>query len=385
MTELFDLTDDSWGYPGGEGRKIDASVVARDAEADWWVEHARKNGVDLLSLYNGRVGFVVVPTRGLGIQNAETSKFARIGWKSPAGGSPIHPSSVNLADLNGLGWLSGFNELMCRCGLESNGPPIDDPPFRHGLHGRIANQVAGDVEIFVDGEDGGEIGIEGWVPERRLFGPNLSLRVRYATRTNSNALSMRDTIMNHADSPTKVVLLYHWNFGPPILEAGAQFVAPHRAIVPQSPRAAEGIGHYGTYGPPQPGFAEQVYLYELLADAGDRTVVLLRSNAGDLGVALRFSIQQLPCFTLWKCERGLNEGYVTGLEPGTNYPNPRPFEREHGRFVELGPGEQYVAETTFEILEGSGEVGAVEAEIGRLQGRVTPRIEPAPIGPWAPE
>ena len=47
---------------------------------------------------------------------------------------------------------------------------------------------------------------------------------------------------------------------------------------------------------------------------------------------------------------GLRDGYVTGLEPGTNYPNPRPFEKARGRVVTLPPGGRYVVETILEVL-----------------------------------
>ena len=56
--------------------------------------------------------------------------------------------------LSGLGWLSGFDELMCRCGLENNGAPEFNAngSLRYGLHGRIANTPAHHVELTVDGD-----------------------------------------------------------------------------------------------------------------------------------------------------------------------------------------------------------------------------------------
>ena len=41
-------------------------------------------------------------------------------------GDPVHPAFVPIAEPSGVGWLSGFDELMCRCGLESNGAPDFD-------------------------------------------------------------------------------------------------------------------------------------------------------------------------------------------------------------------------------------------------------------------
>ena len=40
-------------------------------------------------------------------------------------------------------------------------------------------------------------------------------------------------------------------------------------------------------------------------------------------VVLRFHRDQLPGFTLWKNTAGPRDGYVSGLEPASNYPNPR--------------------------------------------------------------
>ena len=47
-------------------------------------------------------------------------------------------------------------------------------------------------------------------------------------------------------------------------------------------------------------------------------------------MSIKFNKRQLPCFTLWKNRQAAVDGYVTGLEPATNYPNPKPFEKEKG-------------------------------------------------------
>ena len=77
---------------------------------------------------------------------------------------------------------------------------------------------------------------------------------------------------------------------------------------------------------------------------------MLRNQAGDKAVVLRFHKDQLPCFTLWKNTAGRRDGYVTGLEPATNYPNPRPFEKARNRIVTLPVDGRYVVETTLEVL-----------------------------------
>jgi hypothetical protein len=112
---------------------------------------------------------------------------------------------------------------------------------------------------------------------------------------------------------------------------------------------------------------------------------MLRNQAGDKAVVLRFSREQLPAFTLWKNTSGLRDGYVTGLEPGTNYPNPRPFEAARGRVVTLPVGGRYVAETTLEVLATADEVNAVMAEIQRIQAQGGPAtVNTVPLEPFSP-
>jgi hypothetical protein len=243
------------------------------------------------------------------------------------------------------------------------------------------------VAVHVDPDPPHEIAIEGHVDETRLFGPQLRLETWYATIPGSNRLTVRDEVVNLKDQPAEFQLLYHWNFGPPFLDEGARFSAPIRAAAPRDARAQEDIDGHDRYGGPQPGYSEQVYFYDLLGPLGvDRgpTLAMLRNADGDKGVVLRFRKDQLPAFTLWKNTAGLRDGYVTGLEPGTNYPNPRPVEQARGRVVTLPPGGRYVAETVLEVLVTADEVAAVEAEIRQLQAGVRPTIHKGPAEPFTP-
>jgi hypothetical protein len=319
-----------------------------------------------------------------------------LGWESPITDGPVHPGLVNLAAIGGLGWLDGFDELMARCGLEHNGAPFQvktvqaEGSERHttfGLHGRIANIPASSVAVHVGADPPHEIVVEGRVEESRLFGPQVRMETRYTTVPGSNILVVRDEFVNLKDQPAEIQVLYHWNFGPPFLEEGARFLAPIRTVTPRDVRAQEGLSRHDTYGGPEPGFTEQVYYYVLHAEpaAVPATLAMLRNQAGDKAVVLRFRTDQLPAFTLWKNTAGLRDGYVTGLEPGTNYPNPLPFEKARNRVVTLPPGGRYTAETTLEVLATAEEVAAVEAEIQRLQAQGAPTVYPRPMEPFAPE
>ena len=60
-----------------------------------------------------------------GLASARSPATVEVGWQSPVDG-PVHPQFVPLADPSGLGFLDGFDELIVRCGLESNGAPEFD-------------------------------------------------------------------------------------------------------------------------------------------------------------------------------------------------------------------------------------------------------------------
>jgi len=71
---------------------------------------------------------------------------------------------------------------------------------------------------------------------------------------------------------------------------------------------------------------------------------------------VEFSVRRLPAFTLWKNTAAEPDGYVTGLEPGTDYPNPRQFERQQGRVLTLDAGESYEAGVKLSLVRGRSDV-----------------------------
>ena len=86
-------------------------------------------------------------------------------------------------------------------------------------------------------------------------------------------------------------------------------------------------------------------------------------TAGTRGLSLDVNVSTLPCFTLWKNTGDLADGYVTGLEPATDFPNPRPTEREAGRLLVLEPGESRMFQLALAVHDGANEVAAVKASI----------------------
>ena len=121
-----------------------------------------------------------------------------------------------------------------------------------------------------------------------------------------------------------------------------------------------------------------------MGDDQEKTTVLLRNAAGNKGVSLEFNIRELPSFTVWKCTQPEADGYVTGLEPGTNFPNLKTFERKHGRVVSLAPGASHKVQIDLTVHAAADEVAAVEKKIRALQDRTHPVLHDRPIGKFSP-
>src|SRR5205823_4836318 len=149
---------------------------------------------------------------------------------------------------------------------------------------------------------------------------------------------------------------------------------------PRDSRAAEGgMAGWNSYsGPHGPGYTEQVYLMELYAGDGGVTEALLKSADGSMGALVSFNIRQLPFMTLWKNEAASKAGYVTGMEPGTSFPFPKPVEREAGRIVKLGGGESHKANLSFKALCSAEEVETATRSIEKLQV-ADPEVQTSPL------
>ncbi|MCC5869066.1 MAG: aldose 1-epimerase family protein [Gammaproteobacteria bacterium] len=339
----------------------------------------QSDGVDIIRVSHGDFGFEVVPTRGMGIRYGWVGP-TRIGWDAPVPG-PVHPAFVPLSDAGGTGWLCGFDELVTRCGLESNGAPEFYPNgrLRYPLHGRIANRPAHRVAVEADDR---QVVVTGSVDESRLLGFKARLHSRIETTVGAAGFTVRDRIENTSGQDTTIQLIYHFNIGMPLLGPGARFHAPVEVLVPRDDASARDVATWHRYIAGAAQCDEQVFFLRLLGDTAKRSRVLLVNAAGDLAVSLAFSLRELPWFTLWKQLGAPGDGYVTGLEPGLNLPNRTGFEREQGRVLELRSGESFETGLEMEVLQDPESIREAVAAIEALQGTNQILIHERPQFPW---
>lgn len=350
---------------------------------DWsrWSD-GKSMGMKCLTIDNGAMRTVILPERGMGIWKSQIQEV-EYGWQSPVCG-PVHPSLVPVGDPSGIGWLEGFDELLVRCGLLSNGAPeFDDRGHvRYPVHGRIANLPCHELSIESQAELG-FVDVVGKVIESRFLVYSLELETRYRFYPNRNTIEIHDTVTNPLTTPGSMQLLYHINLGQPVLQAGSRIIAALDHLAPRDARASEGVDTWSICEGPEGGFREQVYYSTPLVDEHDWAEAMLTNHDGTLGYSVQFDTRTLPCLNFWKNTAGVEDGYVLGIEPASGFPNTKSFEEQQGRVVKLQGGQSRTFRLRLHALSSASEVQNAMERIHRLQTRPG-TVDATPRKGWSP-
>ena len=330
------------------------------------LDSGKAAGLTCLTIDTGAVSATVLPDRGMGLWKCWSGDL-EFGWQSPVAG-PVHPCFVPIHDATGIGWLEGFDELLVRCGLQSNGAPefAENGSLRYPLHGRIANLPAHRLDIQIDVENG-ILDVIGVVTESRFLVYSLELQTRYRFRAGSPVVEVIDTVTNRSSLPGSMQMLYHINVGQPVLQSGSTVHTAFRSLAPRDARAADSVGQWNRCEGPASGYQEQVYFIDPLADEQSWSEAMLASADGTFGFSVHFDTRTLPFMSLWKNTAAVEDGYVVGLEPATGFPNPRTFEERNGRVVSLQGGESRTFRLKLQPLASPNEVTQSRSRIESLQ------------------
>lgn len=326
----------------------------------------RQEGVELIEVDNGRLHFSVIPTRGMNLYRVASGDVT-LGWNSPVK-EIVNPAFIELESRGGLGWLDGFNEFLVRCGVEWAGHPGMDNGKLLSLHGRMGNIPASKVVVVIDDQPPHRIRVRGLVVEQTFKFADYEMWTEVSTEPGSAAFRIDDTLTNRSDYEREFQIIYHGNFGPPLLEQGSRFVAAAKQVTPFDDYAAKDIDQWTVYRGPTKNFGEHVFNLVPFARTNGSTTVMLQNAAANRGVRIDYDVKALPHFTLWKNTDTMKEGYATGLEPGTGYPYDRAVERAHGRVPKLAPGASRPFGLEYTILFDAAAVSTCEKDIAGIQG-----------------
>ena len=159
------------------------------------------------------------------------------------------------------------------------------------------------------------------------------------------------------------MLLYHFNTGYPLLDEGAEFVAPSRTQVARDAASANAKGESNLFvmDAPRDCYPEQVFYHDLAADETGNTFCALKNSKLGLALKLSFNKSELPFLTQWK---SIASGdYVLGMEPGNCHVEGLEKERERGTLAVLKAGETRSYTITLDVLSGAEALNTLQAEV----------------------
>lgn len=219
--------------------------------------------------------------------------------------------------------------LLYTCGLRSTGGAHRDNEEWHPLHGRYHSLMAEQVSAEVEDN---QIIIRGVMRETALFGHCLELKRTICIPIFGSEICVTDKITNLAAQEEEYALLYHCNFGWPLVTEDAHVELPeNRKTTPRTEFAATGLGKETTFTAPVAGEAERVFFHEEM----EHRAAIVNEKAG-IRMDLEWS-ENLPILAHW---RSMASGdYVCGLEPTNCYIMGRKYERENGTLPVLAPFE----------------------------------------------
>jgi hypothetical protein len=315
----------------------------------------------------GGLYFTLLPGRGMDIPEAffcgKALHFASgTGITSPA-----------YYEEPGLGWLRNFYVgLLTTCGIANMGAPGVDRGESFGLHGRVSNAAAENLCIDQRWEgDEWIITLKGKMREAKAMFENLSLTRTVETRLGSRGFKLHDVVENNGFEPQPLLMLYHFNFGFPLLSSSSRIIGPVLQTVPRDDEAKKdrGVEEWFSFPEPIAGYKEKVFFHNLAADSDGNTFIsLYNPDTGDgspLGIALRFNKKEVPSFTQWKMPR--KGFYVTGLEPGTATPLGRGVLREKHELPLLEGQAQHKISIDFSVIKDQKEIENLNKEAKKLR------------------
>ncbi len=284
------------------------------------------DGMRLMQVRNGQgLECTISPDRGADISRVtfmgrNLSFFGPCGYVAPA-----------FYDRTGTNWLKSFTAgFLTTCGLTNVGGPCEDEINELGLHGTIAN-IPAEHAWWHREQDA--LVIEAEMKDTWQFGRMLIMNRKIEISTVDNTLTLTDTVENHGDTPSPLMLLYHMNMGYPLLSEATELVIPSDNVSGRTENATQDIANHLQVCSPTAGYVEQCFFHEFQNEGKAK---IFNPEIG-LGLVISFDPEVLPCFTQWKMMG--EHTYVMGLEPGNTYPMGQTDAKADGTLAYLAPGE----------------------------------------------
>ena len=310
----------------------------------------RQDSIKAVEMYND-TGLIFTVLLDKGIDIADTKFCGKsLAWECRNG--VVAPQYF---ENGGLGFLRSFGGgLVTTAGLTHVGDPVTDGDTVLGIHDRIANIAAERyaIEKYWDGEDY-YVTLKASARQSCLYYENFVLTRKITLKMGDPAIRVTDTITNEGFVASPFMMLYHINFGYPVVSAETKLYSPAQNVWPLGEDSKKGVGTHDVFQKPTHDYVYECHVHEMPKDKGPISVALINHDQ-NFGAYLVYDPAELPTFNEWKMMA--EQDYVVALEPGLNYPEGRVSAREGGRMRTLAPEESHSCTYEIGVISGKDAV-----------------------------
>ena len=266
----------------------------------------RGQGIQIAEFHNAAgLRFTVVPDRCMDIFDF-SYKGINLSFQGKTGLTSPHAYIPNDGEFPQQ-WPAG---MLVTCGLDNvGGHTVTDATYP--THGRISHIPATNFGTSAHWEgDRYVLRATGEVHQTRLYGRHLSIRRTIETGMDEKVIRIHDTVTNFESEDEPYMLLYHFNFGYPLLQADSLVKVSDSKWVPTTPLAEDPF-HMTD---PINGRGDELFLY---TDMGDHACGVLYNERLELGAYVSWDTANLPNMVQWKKMK--SQDYVLAMEPTNTF------------------------------------------------------------------
>ena len=221
--------------------------------------------------------------------------------------------------------------MIYTCGIDLIGTDPNAKIIQHGTYHTYPARVL----TIDEGEDYARV--TGELEFTTLFGPFLVIR-RTVTLT-ADELTVNDELINRGTSREKYSLLYHTNFGYPMLDEGVKIDFAAKSLDPCDDHAAAHIHQQDNIIAPIDNEPERCYYIDT-----DRDYVVLTNEKLGKRVTLSYTKDTMPTLLQWVAPRSY--AYALGIEPCTS----RLGEEIEYKYIDAGKTVNFALHLKFENI-----------------------------------
>lgn len=308
------------------------------------------NGCRCIDVRTGSgLEYTIVCDRGLDISLAS---YKGINLSYLTQNMEAHPAFY---DPHGTEWLRVFSGgLLTTCGPTNIAEPCEDDGEQLGQHGRWTSFPAVGVNDQCDPQNG-EIQISGTLYDTFALGHKLKINRKISSQIGKSFLVVEDSIENEGGKPVPLNVLYHVNFGYPLLDERAKVYVSSNKCEGYNEYSDQHLDEWRRVKAPSGNNKELNYMHTFDHKSEQGLAFIHNEYVGEgLAVYIKFNPKQLPFLTQWKYENV--KDYVLALEPANAPCHPRNLLRQNNMLPVLNPGEKIDFKVEIGVVEGNENI-----------------------------